>query len=129
MRTPFFYPADQPHPQQLVRQSRMIATFAIIGGESFSDAAAGLAGQWSPGSLGDWKNIRRRGLYDSTANYMLGATSAAQSVPFLAIKFAGDADHWRAGGNSTVNNSALWSGYSAIGNGATLQLVPYTLTW
>jgi RHS repeat-associated protein len=121
MTTPFFYPPDQPGPQEFVDQQ----TAATIENPFFASGL--LAGTWSPGGPNDWKTEAPLGLYDSAANYMLGATSAVSGLSFSTVTFVGDADHW--GANSAVNNAALWSGYNALSNGASLQLVPYTITW
>jgi hypothetical protein len=64
MTTPFFYPPDQPGPQEFV-DDQAGATL-----ENPLSARALPFETWAPGGPNDWKTEAPHGAYDSAANYM-----------------------------------------------------------
>ncbi len=139
MPMPFFYPPGFPPPQEMVDYWAGARRWEQQGPLQMMTrplVLADLAYVWSPrvetplGDLfgpNDWKRLPPLGVYDGTANFMFGATSAAYGVSLGDLIRVGNWVH--PGGNPAVNNASIISGYFVVGQGWRLQLVPYTVTW
>jgi hypothetical protein len=77
---------------------------------------------WRPGGPNDYK--LQNPMYDAYGNFTYGATGEAAGYSCKTLTGMGDLLHH--GNNNPINTTDITSGYNAISNGGTLNIIDYT---
>ena len=109
---------EECNPQGHVNQ------WSLLGMLGISHDLVGFAGfglTWMPHGFNDYK--RKKPIFDAYGNFEYGATGASANYPLWLLTSMGDIFH--NGKNYPINTQDIESGFDAISNGGTLNIIDW----